>query len=73
MRPGRQNLHNDLVVKDRAFGGARILSTLLDVAEGVGAWATREGSEETNHATEALEERTIDTVGDLSSSEILGI
>ena len=48
-------------------------STLLDITEGVGAWAAREGSEKTNHATETLEERTIDTVGDLSSSKILGI
>ena len=73
MRPGRQNLHNDLVVNDSAFGGARISTTLLNVAEGVGAWAAREGSEETNHATEPLEERTIYTVGYLSSSKILGI
>jgi hypothetical protein len=61
------------VVKDSAFGGAMILSTLLNIAEGVGAWAAREGSEETNRATEALEERAIDTVGDFSSSKILGI
>lgn len=73
MRPDQQNLHKELVVRDSAFGGARMSSTLLDITEGVGAWAAREGSEETNHATEALEERTIYTVGYLSSSKILGI
>jgi len=44
---------------------------LLDVAEGVSAWATRDSTDESNHRTKTLEEGAVCAMCHLSGAQIL--